>query len=256
MNDDQRPVLAEAHGITVRYGERTILDDVHLRVHAGEIVTLIGPNGAGKSTLVRIMLGLQRPDRGMVSLAKGVTVGYVPQRLAVDPTMPLTVRRFLTLLSHRPKQRLIEVLRQVGVEERLDASLQTLSGGELQRVLLARALLRDPDLLFLDEPVQGVDVSGQGELYELIGRLRDQRGVGILMVSHDLHLVMERTDLVFCLDQQMCCTGHPEQVKKQPAFQTLFQAGMGLAPYTHHHDGHEHHTWCRDCPQSKGHTHE
>ena len=198
MNDEQRPVLAEAHGVTVRYGERTILDDVHLRVHAGEIVTLIGPNGAGKSTLVRIMLGLQRPDSGMVSLAKGVTIGYVPQRLAVEPTMPLTVRRFLTLLSRHPKQRLSEVLHQVGVEERLDAAMQTLSGGELQRVLLARALLRDPDLLFLDEPVQGVDVSGQGELYELIGRLRDEHGVG-RVVEYRVEFRLTRPQRLFRL---------------------------------------------------------
>ncbi len=256
MAEAGRQVLAEAHGVTVRYGERTVLDDVHLRVHAREIVTLIGPNGAGKSTLVRVMLGLQRPDAGQVSLSSGVTVGYVPQRLAVDPVLPLNVRRFLTLSVRRPEQRLVEVLEEVGAAGRLDTPLAALSGGELQRVLLARALLREPQLLFLDEPVQGVDVSGQTELYELIGRLRDERGVGVLMVSHDLHLVMARTDVVFCLDQQVCCTGHPQQVKAQPAFQTLFRAGTGLVPYTHHHDGKDHHTWCKNCPQNHGKHHE
>jgi zinc transport system ATP-binding protein len=256
MTETVRLVLAEAHGVTVRFGERVVLNDVHLRVHAGEIVTLIGPNGAGKSTLVRVMLGLQKPDAGQVSLRPGLRVGYVPQRLSVDPVLPLTVRRFLTLAARHPEQRLIEALREVGVAGRLDNPLQSLSGGELQRVLLARALLRDPQLLFLDEPVQGVDVSGQTELYALIGRLRDERGVGVLMVSHDLHLVMERTDVVFCLDQQVCCVGHPDQVKNQPAFQMLFRDARGLVPYTHHHDGKVHHTWCQNCPQQQGHDHE
>lgn len=249
-------MLIEVRGITARFGSRTVLDDIDLAVHEREIVTLIGPNGAGKSTLVRIMLGLHQPTTGRVQRTRGVTVGYVPQRLNVDPVLPLTVCRFLGLYARAKRQQMSRALGEVGAETLLDSSLHNLSGGELQRVLLARALLRRPRLLVLDEPVQGVDVNGQTELYELIAGLRDQRGCGILMVSHDLHLVMARTDRVFCLDQQMCCTGRPEQVRSEPAFRAMFRNQTGLVPYTHHHeDGSESEGWCGQCREGKNHSH-
>ena len=229
--------VARARGIVVRFGDRTVLDHVDLAVSPGEIVTLVGPNGAGKSTLVRVILGLLKPDAGDVERPRGLHIGYAPQRLAVDPVLPLTVRRFLTLGVKAPRERLQAVLDEVGAGALMESAVQNLSGGELQRVVLARALLRDPELLVLDEPAQGVDVTGQADLYALIGRLRDERGCAVLMVSHDLHLVMAATDRVVCLNHHVCCSGHPEAVSSDPAYLELFpQAADALAVYTHHHD--------------------
>lgn len=245
MTDKQ--ALARAHAVTVHFGTRMVLDHVNLAVHEREIVTLIGPNGAGKSTLVKVMLGLQQPHHGSVEIRPGIRVGYVPQKLTIDPVLPLTVRRFMTLTHRSNKQSLQAVLDEVGAPHLLEAQMANLSGGETQRVLLARALLREPQLLFLDEPIQGVDVTGQSELYDLISRLRDERNCGILMVSHDLHLVMARTDRVFCLDQQVCCTGHPERLRAKGE-QLIAGPLEGLAPYTHHHhDEAEKKGWCGSC---------
>lgn len=240
------PALIEARGVTVHYGSRMILDHVDLAIHEKEIVTLIGPNGAGKSTLLKVMLRLQKPNHGSVAMAPQIRVGYVPQKLQIDPILPLTVRRFLTLTAPHNTAQLHDTLDEVGASHLLDSQMSTLSGGETQRVLLARALLREPQLLLLDEPLQGIDVTGQSELYDLIARLRDERHYGILMVSHDLHLVMARTDRVFCLDQQVCCTGHPEL---RPKGEQIIAGPLpGLAPYTHHHHhSPEHKGWCGSC---------
>jgi len=247
----ERLPLAQAHDVTVHFGERMVLDHVNLAVHEREIVTLIGPNGAGKSTLVKVMLGLQQPHHGSVERRPGIRIGYVPQKLSIDPVLPLTVRRFLTLTHRCNEAHLKQALDEVGAGRLLDAQMATLSGGETQRVLLARALLREPQLLFLDEPIQGVDVVGQSELYDLISRLRDERSCGILMVSHDLHLVMARTDRVFCLDQQVCCSGHPERLRalgEQVGEQVITGPLAGLAPYTHHHHPEqEKKGWCGSC---------
>jgi len=233
-----RQPLLSAEAIGVDFDGRTVLDGVSLQLYRGDIVTLIGPNGAGKSTLVRVLLGLLPAQRGRVWQAPGCRIGYVPQRLQIDPILPLTVARFLTLGIAAPQRRLQALLDEVGAGQLLMATVSTLSGGELQRVLLARALLREPDLLFLDEPVQGVDVTGQSELYALIGDLRQRYHCAILMVSHDLHLVMAATDEVICLNHTVCCSGHPERVLIDPAYRRLFPlAPAGLALYTHHHDG-------------------
>ncbi len=231
-------ILLEAAAVDLRLGALEVLQGVDLTVRRGEIVTLIGPNGAGKTTLVRVVLGLVRPDRGRVALAPDLVIGYVPQRLHVDPVLPLDVRRFLTLGGAAGRERCQRALDEVGVSGLLDAALHELSGGELRRVVLARALLRDPDLLVLDEPVQGVDLGGQIELYELISRLRGQRACGVLMVSHDLHLVMAATDRVVCLNHHVCCAGRPETVSRDPEYITLFgpRAAEALALYSHAHD--------------------
>ena len=236
--DAAAELLAEAREVQLRFGPRLVLDHVSLAVHSGEIVTLIGPNGAGKSTLVRVILGLLKPDQGEVFRRPDLRIGYMPQRLAIDEVLPLTVRRFLTLTAALDEARLRAALAEVGAEQVLESPIQRISGGELQRVLLARALLRDPDLLVLDEPVQGIDVSGQMELYALIGTIRHRHGCGVLMVSHDLHLVMAATDSVVCLSRHVCCSGHPEAVSRHPAYIELFgpQAAASLAVYTHHHD--------------------
>ncbi len=236
MNALPPPPLLALSGVHVAFGRRVALADVSLAVSSGEIVTVIGPNGAGKTTLLRVALGLQRPQAGRVERRAGLRVGYLPQRLVIDETLPLSVRRFLTLVPGG-RDRLGAALAQVGAAHTLDLPVQTLSGGELQRVLLARALLREPELLVLDEPVQGVDIAGQAELFALIRRIRDERGCGVLLVSHDLHLVMAATDRVICLNHHVCCSGLPAEVSRDPAYRALFGAAIeGFALYAHHHD--------------------
>jgi zinc transport system ATP-binding protein len=234
--------LVAAHGVVLCRAGRLVLDHVDIAVAPGEIVTLIGPNGAGKSTLVRVLLGLVRPDAGTVVRAPGVRVGYVPQRFAVDPVLPLNVRGFLGLAGRHERRRLVDALALVGLGDLLDRPMHVLSGGELHRVALARALLRRPDLLVLDEPVAGVDVAGQAELYGLIARLRDDTGAGVLLVSHDLHLVMARTDRVLCIAGHVCCSGAPVEVARDPAFTRLFGHRLGevLALYRHDLAHHQH----------------
>jgi zinc transport system ATP-binding protein len=228
--------LVELRSIGVAFRRRPALSDVSLAVHAGEIVTVIGPNGAGKTTLLRVVLGLQRPDAGSVVRSPGLRVGYLPQRLAVDDTLPLTAGRFLALVPGRRRD-IAAALAEVGATDTQELPLQRLSGGELQRVLLARALLRDPELLVLDEPLQGVDIGGQAALFALIRRIRDERGCGVLLVSHDLHLVMAATDRVVCLNHHVCCSGNPEAVTRDPAYRALFGATSdSFAVYAHHHD--------------------
>lgn len=233
--------LIEARGIVVKADKRLIIDHVDLTVSDGEIVTLIGPNGAGKTTLIKSVLGLRNLHSGSVTIRPDITIGYMPQRLSVDPNLPLTVRRFIGLAGKMKKGKRQSVLDEVGVLPIVDSSIHEISGGEMQRVLLARALLRDPDLLVLDEPAQAVDVNGQAELYRLISAIRAERGCGVLMVSHDLHLVMSATDKVLCLNNHLCCVGHPEAVSKDPNYVELFgpQVAESLALYHHDHD-HEH----------------
>lgn len=233
--------LIEARGIDYSVGGLVILQDASAKISAGEIVTLIGPNGAGKTTLARVMLGLVRPDKGTITRRPGLKVGYMPQKLHLDPSLPLTVDGFLRLgipRSSRGRGTRAALLAEVGAESVKDSQITDISGGELQRVMLARALLRDPDVLVLDEPVKGVDISGQAELYHLIGRIRDQRGCGILMVSHDLHVVMAATDRVVCLNRRVCCAGHPSAVSRHPEFRSLFGPKIAdeLALYHHDHD--------------------
>jgi len=238
MADDETAPLVEVEGLEVRFGDTVALADVSLNLHRGEIVTLIGPNGAGKTTLVRAILGLVKPSKGDIRRAPGLAIGYVPQRLAVDRVLPITVRRFLVLARRSAAADPAAALREVEAEDLLDRSLHALSGGEFQRVLLARALLRDPDLLVLDEPVQGVDFGGQIALYDLIGRIRRRHELGILMISHDLHIVMGATDRVVCLNRHVCCSGAPEAVSRHPEYAALFgpTAARRLAVYSHAHD--------------------
>ena len=229
--------LIQLEDVGVAFSGQPVLQQVQLALRAGEIVTLIGPNGAGKTTLVRTVLGLLKPDSGTVRRKPRLRIGYMPQKLHVDATLPLSVLRFLRLVPGVDRAAAQAALAEVGAEQVIDSPLQSISGGELQRVLLARALLREPELLVLDEPVQGVDVAGQAELYRLITQLRDRHGCGVLMVSHDLHLVMSATDQVVCLNRHVCCSGHPEQVSNDPAFVELFgQDAKSLAIYHHHHD--------------------
>lgn len=230
-------VLLEAHGLLFRRHDRTILDGIDLTVKRNHITTLIGPNGAGKTTLVRLLLGLTPPDQGSVTRAPQLRIGYMPQKLHLEASLPLTVKRFLEL-GNVDNHCIIDSVKRVGMEHVLHSPMQSLSGGETQRILLARALLRSPQLLVLDEPVQGVDVTGQAALYQLIADIRRETECGVLMISHDLHLVMSATDTVICLNQHICCHGHPESVSAHPAYLELFghTQPAGVAVYTHHHD--------------------
>ncbi len=231
--------LVQLDHLGVNLNGQQVLQDINMSLQPGEIVTLIGPNGAGKTTLIRAVLGLQKPDQGRVWRRPGLRIGYMPQKLHIDPTLPLRVDRFLTLTRHKPRQ-IDAAVELTGIRGLCHKPVQSISGGELQRVLLARTLLQQPDLLVLDEPAQGVDVNGQVELYRLIHRIRDDLNCAVLMVSHDLHLVMAATDRVFCLNHHICCSGLPEQVSNDPAYRALFgkTAAEALAVYHHHHDHH------------------
>ncbi|PLX86454.1 MAG: zinc ABC transporter ATP-binding protein ZnuC [Desulfuromonas sp.] len=231
-------LLIALDNVSVDLRGRSVLSQVDLDVRRGEILTLIGPNGAGKTTLLRVALGLLTPSRGEVRPRAGLRVGYVPQRLHPDQSFPMSVQRLMKLTAQTNRDSIEAILDEVGAGSLLKAPLASLSGGELQRVLLARALLRDPELLVLDEPVQGVDVHGQVELYQLITALRHTRGCSVLMVSHDLHLVMASTDRVVCLNRHICCTGTPEAVSRDDRFLQLFGPAVlpHLALYSHDPD--------------------
>ncbi|MFL0690567.1 MAG: ATP-binding cassette domain-containing protein [Agrobacterium tumefaciens] len=217
---------------------RWLVRGVDFSVRPGEIVTLIGPNGSGKSTSAKMAIGVLKADEGRVERKPGLRVGYVPQRLSVDWTMPLTVRRLMTLTSPLSNTEVEEALEAVGIAHLAGAEVQHLSGGEFQRALLARAMARKPDILVLDEPVQGVDFSGEIALYDLITSIRNSTGCGILLISHDLHVVMAETDTVICLNGHVCCRGTPAAVSQSPEYMRLFgaKAAQTLAVYSHDHD--------------------
>jgi len=238
---NEHATLIDAKGINKSFSGRPVLQNVDLTLSPGKAMTLIGPNGAGKTTLVRILLGLVPADSGSIKRRDDLRIGYMPQRVSVEPTMPLSVRRFLQLARKQNKERINRSLKLLSIEHLADQQLIGLSGGEMQRVLLARALLPEPHLLILDEPAQGVDLAGQAELYQLIGHIRAERGCGVLMISHDLQLVMSATDEVVCLNHHICCHGEPDQISNDPAFIDLFGPNLspGLALYTHNHN-HEH----------------
>lgn len=234
---DEAPLLS-AHALCVRRQRHTIIHNVELAVHAREIVTLVGPNGGGKTTLLHALLGLIPASDGEVRRRGDLVAGFVPQRMQGDPVLPLRVREFMAL-SHRagvsptPEG----VLERLGCGVLLDRPLHALSGGETQRVLLGRALMRRPNLLVLDEPAQGVDMGGVQEIYALLESLRREDGMGVLMVSHDIHFVMATTDRVLCLNRHLCCSGEPILVSHHPEFRALFgEIPVGVSVYPHHHD--------------------
>lgn len=217
-----------------------IVQDVSFAIASGEVVTLIGPNGAGKTSLVNLVTGLAQPSSGTVLRQSGLRLGYMPQHLRFDASLPMSVERLLRL-THEDRAVIHQYAERLGILPLLHMQLHNLSGGEMQRVLLTRAVLGRPHLLVLDEPSQGVDVLGQAELYRHISELRDELNCGVLMVSHDLHLVMAKADTVICLNRHICCQGAPESVSRHPEYIQLFgkQAADDIAVYTHHHD-HEH----------------
>ena len=234
-NVPMAPPLIAADRLSVRLQGVQILDNVSVSVARGEIVTLIGPNGSGKTTLLKALLGLVPAD-GTVSRAPGLRIGYVPQHFARDRALPMTVERFLRLYADGEAAE--AALLRADAGRARQRQLASLSGGEMARVLLARAIAGAPDLLILDEPLAGVDVAGEAALYHLIADIRDTLNCGVLLVSHDLHFVMAQASRVICLNGHVCCEGHAESVLRDPAFAQLFgpRAAAELALYAHHHD--------------------
>ena len=235
--------LVQVEAVSVCYGAKTVLSGVSLHVERGEIVTIVGPNGSGKTSLLRAIIGAVKPARGRVAKGTGLKIGYVPQKLHIDETLPITVARFLRLQSAASGAQIEQALSQAAVPNLAKAQLSKLSGGQFQRVLLARALIGTPDLLLLDEATQGLDQRGSAAFYQQIERVRQNTGCAVLMISHELHVVMSASDRVICLNGHVCCEGTPAVVASAPEYRALFGTGTGgaLALYRHEHDhGHDH----------------
>jgi zinc transport system ATP-binding protein len=235
--------LVRLQGLCVRLGGHTVLHHVDFAIKPGEIVTIVGPNGSGKSTMLRAIIGALSPVSGTITRKPGLRVGYVPQKLHIDPTLPLTVRRFLDLPKRVSEAQADAALTEAGAGALATRQMADLSGGQFQRVLLARALLNAPELLILDEATQGLDQPGSAAFYQTIADLRDQLGCAVLMVSHELHVVMAASDRVICLNGHICCEGAPEHVASAPEYRALFGTGTGgaLALYRHEHShSHDH----------------
>lgn len=228
--------IVEIRGLVVQLGGKAVLQNVDFAVGPGEIVTIIGPNGSGKSTLLRAIIGALAPTSGEVKRRQGLRIGYVPQRLHIDTNLPMTVRSFLNLPNRFSKPQVAHALEQAGVPDLSDRQMTRLSSGQFQRALLARALLRRPELLILDEATQGLDQSGEADFYRQVEEVRHQSGCAVLMVSHDLHVVMSASDRVVCLNGHVCCEGVPEHVASAPEYRALFGEGTKgtLALYKHH----------------------
>ncbi|WP_187428795.1 Zinc import ATP-binding protein ZnuC [Roseobacter fucihabitans] len=243
--------LLEARDLALAYHGRTVLHDVSFGISPGEIVTIVGPNGSGKSSLIRAMIGALVPAQGHVTRRPGLKIGYVPQSLAIDATLPLSVARFLNLPRRMTSAKITHALSEAGLPDLARQQMTDLSGGQFQRVLLARALLNEPDLLILDEPTQGLDQPGSAQFYRQIEAVRRDKGCAVLMVSHDLHVVMAASDRVLCLNGHICCEGTPEIVASAPEYRALFGTGTQgtLALYRHEHT-HSHGPECdHDAPQ-------
>tara|TARA_R110000765_G_scaffold294608_1_gene389772 strand:+ start:396 stop:1145 length:750 start_codon:yes stop_codon:yes gene_type:complete len=235
--------LISTHNLTLRLNGQTVLEDINIAIEAGEIVTIVGPNGSGKSSLLRVLIGALKPTSGSVKRAPDLRIGYVPQKLQIDATLPLTVRGFLNLPRRQSSGVVAAALTQAGVSDLAKKQMADLSGGQFQRVLLARALLDKPDILILDEATQGLDQPGSAAFYRQIEDVRSEMGCAVLMVSHDLHVVMAASDRVLCLNGHVCCEGTPEIVADAPEYRALFGTGTqgALALYRHEHThSHDH----------------
>ncbi|EEE36970.1 zinc import ATP-binding protein ZnuC [Rhodobacteraceae bacterium KLH11] len=235
--------LITVEDLSVRYGANTVLRHVDMVVEPQEIVTIVGPNGSGKTSLLRAIIGATKPSAGRVSLKPGLKIGYVPQKLHIDPTLPISVERFMRLTSRVTQKACAEALETAGVPDLFKRQMSQLSGGQFQRVLLARALINRPDVLLLDEATQGLDQPGSAAFYRRIEDVRRDTGCAILMISHELHVVMSASDRVVCLNGHVCCQGSPAVVASAPEYRALFGTGTGgaLALYRHDHDhNHDH----------------
>lgn len=235
--------LIQAKNLSVRLGDRTILSHVNMSLEKGEIVTIVGPNGSGKTTLLRSLIGSIKPAKGSIERARGLRIGYVPQKLDIDPTLPMTVARFLGLPRRVSAGKVQHALDQAGATDLREQQMTSLSGGQFQRVLLARALLEEPHVLVLDEATRGLDQPGSAAFYQKIESVRSELGCAVLMVSHELHVVMAASDRVVCLNGHVCCEGTPDHVSTAPEYRALFGSGTkgALALYRHDHNhSHDH----------------
>ena len=232
--------LIQLENISVRRDERDILRNIDFALQAKEIVTLIGPNGAGKSTLIKILLGIMSPNKGKVHFSKKLKLAYVPQKFNPSASLPLRVQDLLDLEICAADLR-EEIIRDTGIQKLQASKVQQLSGGERQRVLLARALLRQPDILVLDEPMQGLDIQSEAELYDYVRSLPERYGCAVLMVSHDLQWVMQGTHRVVCLNKHNCCIGLPESIQQHPEYQAIFGTQRMFYQHHHNHCGHSDH---------------
>ncbi len=237
MPDAREPLICLKNAGLEKAG-RWLVRGIEFSVRPREIVTLIGPNGSGKSTTAKLALGIHRPSEGEAQRKNGIKIGYVPQKIAIDWTLPLSVERFMQLTQSLSPAQISAALEATGIAHLAKAEVRNLSGGEFQRAMLARAMAAKPDFLVLDEPVQGVDFAGEIALYELIGKIRDELECGILLISHDLHVVMAATDQVICLNGHVCCKGTPDAVVESAEYRRLFgdRAAPALAIYQHQHD--------------------
>lgn len=226
--------------LSVNINGNLILDKISFNVPEGKIITVVGPNGGGKSTLARCVLKLIKPSSGEIWVKDGIKIGYMPQKISLNPNLPINVITFLKLsVNHKTNSELLtQTIHEIGIQHILSTPLQKISGGEMQKVLLAKALLGKPNLLVLDEPSQGIDVNGQMDLYKLIDKLCKEKNMSMLIISHDLFMVMKNTDYVICLNQHICCEGTATFVNQQQNFQKLFgpEAVNTFSIYEHNHD--------------------
>lgn len=238
MNDSKQPLI-HCHEISYIHGNNKILDNISLEVLPRSIVTIIGPNGGGKTTLLKILLGILKPSTGKIYRKKNTRVGYMPQKIIFNKQLPLTVRNFL-FLNYKIDYSNVDVFKIISytsLTNILDQQVHDISGGELQRLMLAKALLHNPDLMILDEPLQGLDIKGQNDFYLLLEKIRLEQKISMVMVSHDLHTVMRSTNHVICLNKHICCQGLPKTIQKQ-SYDNLFGLPIDttLAYYKHHHE--------------------
>jgi len=235
--------LISAKNVSVLKHQKSILDNIDIQINKNDFITIIGPNGAGKTMLLKCLMGFYKPTSGRIERKEKLKIGYMPQSISISNTMPITVKDFITVRKEYDDISLNKVITEVSIGEIVNKQLSVLSGGEMQRVLLARSLLNNPDLLILDEPAQNLDISGQLNFYKLIQEIYSKRDISILMVSHDLHLVMVSTKKVLCLYKHICCSGAPQQIAKDPEFLSMFGKDMAnmMSIYQHSHDhNHDH----------------
>ena len=233
--------LISAKNVSVLKNQKSILENIDIQINKKDFITIIGPNGAGKTMLLKCLMGFYKPTSGMIERKEKLKIGYMPQSINIINTMPMTVKGFITVKKKYDDVSLHKVITEVNLGEIVNKQLSVLSGGEMQRVLLARSLLNNPDLLILDEPAQNLDISGQLNFYKLIQEIYSKRDISILMISHDLHLVMVSTKKVLCLYKHICCSGAPQQIAKDPEFLSMFGKDMAnmMSIYQHSHD-HDH----------------
>ena len=232
--------LLDVKKIFLEIDSKYILEDISFQVNSNQIITIIGPNGSGKTSLIKIIIGLINQTSGEVVKKNGLKIGYVPQKFVYNKNLPMSVARFVDYQnnSYLNDQNISFIESLIDINKLFNKQVSSLSGGELQKVLLFRALLSFPDILILDEPTQGVDIQGQLNFYSILSKLRDKFNLSILIVSHDLHFVMKNTDIVICLNNHICCIGKPEEISQNEHFNKIFGENISniISLYQHKHN--------------------